>query len=123
MLITLLSGCASTYTKTSNHCLTYTITGDKAEEWTPIDFYQDAATNTLYMQLPKYINYVPSLRVMDDEYDQPYQVDYKYNEKTHRLAVRDNYDAYVLTRNSYDEIAPDKVYIRCNRSVQVKKSR
>lgn len=121
--IGLISGCASTYTKTSNHCLTYTISGDKSEEWTPIDFYQDEAENKLYIQLPKYINYVPTLRVMDTEYDQPYTVDYKYNKATHQLEVRDNYDQYVLTRNAYDDLSPDKVYVTCNRSMMVKKNK
>lgn len=121
--IGLISGCASTYTKTSNHCLTYTISGDKSEEWTPIDFYQDEAENKLYMQLPKYINYVPTLRVMDTEYDQPYKVDYRYNKDTHQLEVRDNYDQYVLTRDAYDDLSQDEVYVTCNRSMKVKKSK
>lgn len=119
-LLIFITSCASTYTKTSNHCLTYTITGDKSEEWTPTDFYQDEATNKLYIQLPKYINNAPILRVMDVEYDQPYKVDYKYNQKTGQIDVRDNYDEYILSRNSYDEIYPDDVYITCNRSMKVK---
>lgn len=123
LVIVLISACASTYTKISNHCLSYTITGDKSEEWTPTDFYQDEATNTLYMQLPKYVNYIPTVRVMDSEYAMPYRVDYTYNKNTKQLVVRDNYDEYVLSRNSYDELYPDTVYVTCNRSIEVKKTK
>lgn len=121
--IIFITSCSSTYTKISTHCLTYSITGNKSEEWTPTDFYQDEATNMLYMQLPQYINYVPTLRVMDSEYDQPYKVDYKYNKNTGQLEVRDNYDEYVLSRNSYDELYPDDVHVTCNRSMKVKNTK
>lgn len=121
MLSSLITGCASTYTKTSDHCLTYSISGDTNQDWAPMEFYQDLGNNKLYIQLPKYITFVPIVKVVDTEYDQPYKIDYKYDTFKHQIEVQDNYDEYILTRNSYDELFPDNIYLKCNRSMKVKK--
>ncbi len=113
----LLSSCATM--KTSNKCLTYTTSGSTAQEWSPTKYYQ--TESKLIMQLPDHVRYLPTLEVVDVEFDQPYKVDYTYDSITHRITVDDNYDKYILSRKDNDELSADKVYIRCNREAPVEK--
>lgn len=116
VLSTVISACSTM--KTSSRCLTYTISGDSGYEWTPTKFYQ--SESMLFMQLPAYTKYIPTVRVMDNEFGQPYKIDYTFNAKTQQIEVQDNYDEYILTREEYDQLSADKVYIRCNREAPIK---
>ena len=108
----LISGCSTM--KTSDRCLTYTTSGATGEEWAPTKYYQ--SESMLFMQLPAYVQYTPTIEVMDKEFDQPYKIAFKFNPGTHQLEVEDNHDEYILTRKSYDELEDiDRIYIRCNR--------
>ncbi len=114
--IALVSGCSTT--KTSDRCLSYTTSGATGEEWSPTKYYQ--SESMLYMQLPVYVKYTPTIEVIDNEFNQPYKIGFKFNQATHQLEVEDNHNEYVLTRKSYDELTLDKVYIRCNREGAIK---
>ena len=109
----LLASCASV--KNVDRCTTYTMSGDLGVAWAPTKFYQ--SESMLFMQLSKSTKEIPTVRVMDQEFDQPYKIEYKYHTQTSRLEVADNYDEYILTRTAYDELSEDNVYIRCNRTI------
>lgn len=107
-------GCAST--EIANRCLSYTISGDSVN-WRPTKFYQsESSQNLLYIQIPATVAYVPKVEIVDQEFDQPYKIDYTFNNITHQFKVEDNHDEYLLYRETYDGLHKDKVYITCNRS-------
>lgn len=111
----LLNGCAS-HTFHSDQCVTYTISGASVD-WKPTNFYQEESS--LYIEIPPTVDYVPTLEVIDPEFDQRYKVHYSYDENTHQFKVKDNYDEYILERKDADEITTDRVYIKCNRDYKV----
>lgn len=112
-LLLMLNGCATP--QISNKCETYTLTGDIGSQWTPTKFYQAESANILYIEIPKTAYYIPTLEVIDTEFNQPYKVEYTFDNNTYKFKVRDNYDTYLLYRSSADGLEQDKVYITCNR--------
>jgi len=110
-----LVGCATE--QISDRCQRYNISGDNVT-WKPIKFSQsESAQNILYIEIPKTANYIPKLEVVDVEFDQPYKIDYTFNNQTHRFEVEDNHDQYLLYRETYDGMEKEKVYLTCNRQV------
>jgi hypothetical protein len=117
ILIALLAGgCASV--KVSDRCLTYSASGDTSVSWAPIEYYQAESPDMLYIAISKTSNYIPSLEIIDTEYNQPYKVDYTFDNNTYMFKVKDNYDEYLLYRDSYDGIEHDRIYVRCNRQMK-----
>jgi len=112
-LVLLFSGCATE--QIANRCLTYTTSGDTSVSWAPIEYYQ--SESMLYIEIPKTANYIPSLEIIDTEFDQRYKVDYSFDNKTYKFKVKDNFAKYLLYRDSYDEITHNRVYITCNHSI------
>ena len=110
----LFSGCATE--QMSNRCVTYTTSGDTSVSWAPIEYYQ--AESMLYIEIPKTANYIPSLEIIDTEFDQRYKVDYTFDKDTYKFKIQDNYNEYMLYRDSYDEIEHDRVYIKCNHNIE-----
>lgn len=111
-----LSACATR--NVSNKCLTYTLTGDINSQWAPTKFYQVESMNILYIEIPKTVYYIPTLEVIDTEFNQPYTVEYNFDNDRHQFKVRDNYDKYLLYRSSADGLEQDKVYISCDRYIK-----
>lgn len=107
----ILTGCATT--QSANRCVTYTIRGDRNIAWYPTRFLQK--DNNLIIEIPSTSNYVPMLAIIDTEFDQRIKVDYTFDVATHSYIVRDNYDKYILYRDSFDGVINDKIYITCNR--------
>lgn len=111
----LLTACATT--QLSDRCKSYTISGDDVA-WKPTKFYQSKSSqNILYIEIPDTVRYYPKLEVIDTEFDQPYKTDYSFDPLTHRFKVTDNYDKYLLYRDSSDGLEKEKVYITCNRNL------
>jgi poly(3-hydroxyalkanoate) synthetase len=111
----LLFGCATE--QISNRCQRYVTSGENVD-WKPIKFYQsESSQNILYIEIPKTANYIPKLEVIDTEFDQPYKIDYTFDNTTHRFKVEDNHDQYLLYRETYDGIQKDSVYVACDREI------
>lgn len=99
----------------TDRCQKYIISSN-SYAWGPMKFYQsESSQNRLYIEIPKTARYIPKLEVMDTEFDQPYKIDYTYDDLTHRFSVEDNHDQYLLYRETYDSIEKDQIYITCNR--------
>jgi hypothetical protein len=110
-----LIGCATN--GVANRCLTYTVSGDHVD-WSPTKFYQSKESeNLLYIEIPKTIKYLPTIEVVDTEFDQPYKIDYSFDKTTHRFKVADNHDEYLMYREDPDGLEKNKIYITCNRRV------
>jgi hypothetical protein len=108
-----LVGCATE--QLTDRCQKYVISSGNYS-WRPVKFYQSKSSqNRLYIEIPKTVQYIPKLEVIDTEFDQPYKIDYTYDELTHRFSVEDNHDQYLLYRKSYDSLEKEEVYITCNR--------
>lgn len=112
----LVLGCSTT-TK-YDYCISYT-TSYSNVAWKPVTYYQK--NGNLLIQLPKTINpnFIPEVKILDSEFNQEYKIASQYDESNNRIIVRDNYDKYVLSRKSPDELTVDKVYITCNRESTV----
>ncbi|RTL11765.1 MAG: hypothetical protein EKK54_06110 [Neisseriaceae bacterium] len=109
-----LTSCSSVPVVKYQQCKTYSISGDNVE-WKPVKFYQSASEKKLYIQLPEYANFEPSLFVNDPDFDRPAGVPYTYNKTTHTFRIDDNYDEYILSRTDPDTTSDEIVYIKCNR--------
>ncbi|MCC2644927.1 MAG: hypothetical protein K0R94_705 [Burkholderiales bacterium] len=99
----------------TNKCQKYVISGGNYP-WGPVKFYQsESGQNRLYIEISKTARYIPELEVIDTEFDQPYKIDYTFDDLTHRFNVEDNHDKYLLYRDSYDSIEKNEIYITCDR--------
>jgi hypothetical protein len=108
-----LVGCATG--QLTDRCQKYIISSG-SYPWRPVKFYQSKSSqNRLYIEIPKTVQYIPKLEVIDTEFDQPYKIDYTYDELTHRYSVEDNHDQYLLYRKSYDGLEKEEIYIKCDR--------
>lgn len=109
-----MSGLFACSTTHYDHCVDYT-TSYSTLPFKPITYYQ--RDGNLLMQLPTTIDpdFVPEVQIMDKEFDQPYKIDSYFEESSSRLIVKDNYDEYILSRKSPDELTIDKIYVTCNR--------
>jgi hypothetical protein len=114
VLSLILIGCASNKPPLikSNTCLSFIVSGDNVE-WRPIKFSR--SENSLYIQIPSYIKFIPDLNVIDTDFDQTESVKYTFNSKTNTYRVDDNYAKYVLSRTSDDNSDDKTVYITCKR--------
>ncbi len=113
VLVIFITGCATQHI--SERCQSYSISGG-SYPWAPTKFYQSESNqNQLYIEIPKTVSYIPKLEVVDTEFDQPYKIDYTFDNKTYRFKVEDNHEEYLLYRHSYDGFQREEIYITCNR--------
>ncbi len=115
-LIAMISGCSTVQYQTSNRCLAYHLS-DGNYSWRPTELIHD--DNYLYIKLPESANFTPKLEVMDVEFSQPTLVPYTYDETSHIIKVKDNYDQYLLFRRDVEEFYQDTIKIDCLRQIPI----